>query len=179
MSAAWETTIEDVSNVITEIINECPTSDEHFPPQRMYQLYQQYKKMLNKGNKKVLHDYHGKSVTKEWTLEEANKLIGKLAPICKKYGYNVPKIVGGVKTRGKSFHDLDLVMTPVDPDGEFDFESWEKEVEHKLGVSGDFTYQMANYEMHLDDGRIVDIFFEDNIMQKKADYPVATPHKNG
>ena len=55
---------------------------------------------------------------KYWSLEDAEAFLESLMPELKRAGYKA-RIAGGVKLRGFSTHDLDLVVTPVRKDSDF------------------------------------------------------------
>jgi len=89
---------------------------------------------------------------KPWTLSDAKNYLKEIMPIFKGAGYDA-KIIGSVAKKGISNHDLDILLT-ADGDN-FDFEK----VMEKL--PGDFTLNMDTYEHYTADGRLVDIWFED------------------
>lgn len=100
---------------------------------------------------------------RSWTLEEATALVQRIAPIAAANGYTKPEIIGSVKTKGYSDHDLDLHMS-VTPEAEaannYDFESFIMQ----LADADILYYGESNDEEGVNEfadpkGRIVDIFF--------------------
>ena len=118
---------------------------------------------IRKRASSVVHAYldgmAGK--TPAWTHESAERLLAGLKDLWPRYGYKQPKIVGSVAKKGRSDHDLDILMDPVDPEGEFDFEGLWHALEKKLHATGEFTYEMETFELQLPNGRIIDMFFSE------------------
>jgi len=56
---------------------------------------------------------------KRWTIEKANQFLKEVESALSKAGYKA-KVIGSVAKKGWSDHDLDLLLTPVRED--FDFE---------------------------------------------------------
>jgi hypothetical protein len=87
-----------------------------------------------------------------WTHREAAKYLKNITPALKKAGYK-GRIVGGVNTKGFSTHDLDVLLTPVKED--FDFELLMDSL-----PPGGFTMDMETYEYITPDGKVIDFQFE-------------------
>lgn len=86
-----------------------------------------------------------------WTIKQANFYLKQISPLLKKAGYNA-KIIGSVKNKGYSTHDLDILLIPYR--NNFDFEIIMKK------LSGDFTFENETYEHYTKSGRIVDFWFQ-------------------
>lgn len=93
-----------------------------------------------------------KEPRKKWTLAQGKKFLNQIRPLLKSSGYK-GRIIGSVSKKGYSCHDLDILLTPIRDD--YNFEP----IMEKLG--GDFTMDEETYEHPTNDGKLVDFFFEE------------------
>jgi hypothetical protein len=95
-----------------------------------------------------------------WTYEQAEAYVNGIKDMVKSFGFDIA-IVGGVRERGYSDHDLDLVFAPIDNKAmnnvDWVYSLGKSEVSSGLGAHG----QQKTIELH--DGRHVDIFFNKHV----------------
>lgn len=101
-----------------------------------------------------------KSLFENWTKEEVYRVWPSIQKLAIDSGFE-PNIVGSVATRGSSEKDLDILLTPVDDD--FDYENFIEGMS-KLGIywHGNASDDETELEtFHTSDGKIIDIFIGD------------------
>jgi len=102
-----------------------------------------------------------------WKKAEALKVVKILSPYFIKYGYKKPMIVGSVKTKGRSVHDLDIVTEMVREDA--DWEGLQIEIEDVFDIDFENTSVLIMGEeeecilLHLPEGKLIDVFFNESI----------------
>ena len=86
-----------------------------------------------------------------WTWFDANEYLrNDLVPKLRKHGF-AARIVGGVRVRGQSSHNLDVLVVPTRDDSDFD--------PLRAAIGGDFTTGHGVYEFSDPQGRLVDLHF--------------------